>query len=132
MSCIPGRGRVDLGAVVVAVFALSCQAPSDDAEVVAVEANSLGVTQIEIEHRIDGEDRLLGVRGVDASGAAIATVTLRSGLIDPSPNPAADASAELVNGTELVITVGDENQRYVSPDRKAHSIPEPLQASLAS
>jgi hypothetical protein len=112
------------------VFALAaCQGQSDD--IIAVEQNELGITELRIDHRTEGADRFLDVVGLNASGEELASATLRTGLVRYSYD-GENTGEPTAAGTELSVTVGELTQSYTSPDREAHDVFMPPQQELAT
>src|SRR5262245_1549812 len=97
-------------------FVSGCDSHDDNAS--PVESNDLGIVKLEVRHDRLQDDRLLTVRGVDRTGATVATAVLRTGMVMYG----ADMPEELHAGSELELTVGDMTASFVSPDRAPHVI----------
>ena len=86
---------------------------------VSVEANDLGIRSIEIEHTVNGADRLLIVRGFDARDVELASMTLRTGMVSYTYD--AEVPPGLSMGTELSVTVGEtKSPSMITPDLLPH------------
>jgi hypothetical protein len=120
------RDMRTVGAACAAIaVSVGCQSQPND-ELVAVEHNELGITQVEIDHDVVNGERVLTVRGLENDGDQVATATLRTGMV----RYGADMPEDWHPGTELTITVGEHSASYVSPDREAHTVGGPDNASL--
>jgi hypothetical protein len=103
----------------------------DETEIANVEQNELGIARIKVEHRLQGSDRILDVRGLDASGDEVASATLRTGMVRYSPDPDLMAPGWSA-GTELTISAGIDTASFVSPDRLPHEVRTPDETALAT
>lgn len=102
-------------------------------ERVPVESNDLGISSVEIDHRLHNGDRLLVIRGLDENGEEIAIASLRTGRVLYTAEPGLMPDEWSSLGTELHLSVGEERGfSLVTPDRVPHEVIEPPQASLAS
>ena len=98
---------------------------------VPVESNDLGISSVEIDHRVQNGDPLLVIRGLDEHGEEIAIASLRTvRLHDAEPGLMPDEWSNL--GTELHLSVGEvRGFSLVTPDLGPREVIEPPQASLA-
>src|SRR5262249_22980518 len=94
----------------------------------SVEPNDLGITELQVRRERVQDERVLTVRGLDPTGATIATAVLRTGMVMYG----ADMAEELHPGTELKIIVKDTVSSFVSPDRVPHVIYQPLSEGTAT
>jgi hypothetical protein len=116
-----------LGFVAAMGFLAGCGSQADG-ELVAVEHNSLGIAQVEIDHDMIKGERVMTARGIDQDGEQIATATLRTGMVLYG----ADVEPAWNEGTELTIAIGDESRVYTTPDRLPHEETLPYQTDLAT
>jgi len=84
---------------------------------------------VSIEHRNDGEDRLLVIRGLDAQGSQVAFLRLRTGIVSYTPEPDFMPPKDSP-GTTLDLTVAGVTEfQEVHPNLEPHMTRIPLRAA---
>jgi hypothetical protein len=117
-------------AIASAVAIWACQGAEEGPRVVDVEDNDLGITQLEIERRVEKGDPVLELRGLDDDGAEIALARLRRGVVMYSSDPG--LAEEPSDGSELVITIGADDFKMVNASREPRTVTPPTDSPIAT
>jgi hypothetical protein len=110
--------KIAWNALLISCSLAGCGLSDEGTSLLAAETNELGITQIEVDHGEVHGDKLLTVRGFDNTGTAVATATLRTGLVWYG----ADVAEDWHGGTELNIDVRGDSASFTSPDRVPHEL----------